>query len=591
MCHPYYSCLTGTRARSEGSDLQGMLTGHRVNFVLSFISNWMGNGEFRSWDSIATANLLCIGAMAVFTLAVVPFYPGDCGIFGIFSITVLALAAAPLLGRPSFFTLFLVSFLCLGFWLKVVTHFLFGTAFIEPVGGFDQSPAAWDRALLVSAAGIGGVAVAAALCKVIDARRFAPPSVEVSRSRLFSSLGLPLFIASAVIALALFAINYYFAILKVATVPRIHLGTLPTTMIAFTVSWGAILWLGGLTFWLIVGKGLSPTLLFYVAGTEGAIAGMSMISRAQMILHVAAAFLMYRVYAGKLRWRLSLRSWIAVIVAVGMLFAGSMAFVSVERVISFAEGVPPEDLTALRAQNPTLDQRAVTPEKPGVPTEQGLVSDQRAAPLESFSALAAQDHTFDQRTAPLENSAALAAQSYPFIKRLGWMWYEFRHLFIGRWIGVEGVMAVSSAKGLGPELFRDGLFERGEAGVNSIYQKIAQADYEQYSNLIFMTIPGPVAFLYYSGSYVIVAIGMAIIFCVGYTIERFADRSVRNPVVSSLVGASLAYLFVQLNYPRTFVIFMLELIVGLLLIAAFRLFVTHSFGAHRMRWLQPTKTS
>jgi hypothetical protein len=34
LCHPYYSCLTGTRARSEGSDLQGMLTGHRVNFVL-----------------------------------------------------------------------------------------------------------------------------------------------------------------------------------------------------------------------------------------------------------------------------------------------------------------------------------------------------------------------------------------------------------------------------------------------------------------------------------------------------------------------------------------------------------------------------
>ena len=109
--------------------------------------------------------------MAVFTLAMVPFYPGYSRIFGIFGITVLALAAVPLLGRPSFFTLFLVSFLCLGFWLKVVTHFLFGTAFIEPVGGFDQSPAAWDRVLLVSAAGIGGVAMAAAFCKIIDVRR------------------------------------------------------------------------------------------------------------------------------------------------------------------------------------------------------------------------------------------------------------------------------------------------------------------------------------------------------------------------------------------------------------------------------------
>ena len=118
-----------------------LLTGHSMasregygrNIALSFLSNYMSTSEFSSWDSISTANLLCITTIAVFTVAVLPFYPGDYRIFRIFGVTVLALAAVPLLGRPSFFTLFLVLFLCLGFWLKVVTHFLFRTAFIEPV--------------------------------------------------------------------------------------------------------------------------------------------------------------------------------------------------------------------------------------------------------------------------------------------------------------------------------------------------------------------------------------------------------------------------------------------------------------------------
>ena len=542
-----------------------------VNNALSLLSNYIGNSEFRSWDSISTANLLCIGAMAVFTLAVVPFYPGDYRIFGIFGVTVLALAAVPLLGRPSFFTLFLVSFLCLGFWLKVVTHFLFGTALIEPVGGFDQSPAAWDRVLLVSAAGIGGVTIAAAFCKIIDVRRLEPPSVEVGRSGLFSSLDLPLFIVSAMIALGLFAFNYDFAILKFGTVPHLYLGTIPTTMVAFTVSWGAILWLGGLTFWLIAGRNLSPKLLFYVASVEGAISGMSLASRVQMILHVAAAFLMYWMCAEKLRWRLSLQSWAAVITTTAALFVVSMAFVSVDRVISFAKAVPSENSAALTTPGPKIEKRAAPPNK-----------------LETPETLKEQEPKSGQRAAPPKTSVS-TARGYPFVERLGWMWYEIRHLFIGRWIGLEGVMAVSSAQGLGPKLFRAGLLERGDAGVNSIYQKIARANYEQHDNFIFLSIPGPVAVLFYCGNYLIVVFGMAIMFGAGYAIERFADRSVGNPVVSSVVGVSIAYLMVQLNYPRTLAIFMLELIVGLLLVATFRLFVTYSFGANRMGWPQPTK--
>jgi hypothetical protein len=157
------------------------------------------------------------------------------------------------------------------------------------------------------------------------------------------------------------------------------------------------------------------------------------------------------------------------------------------------------------------------------------------------------------------------------LKRVG---DEISTLFIGRWIGLEGAMVVSSVNGLDWNLLSAGLVERGDAGVDSIYQRMADAKYPRYSNYIFQTLPGPVAILFYSGSYIIVAAGMGFIFIVCYTLESLAERVSRNPAVSSVVGVALAYLFVQMNYPRTFFIFIVEIVAALALYAAIWIVLT-----------------
>jgi hypothetical protein len=428
--------------------------------------------------------------------------------------------------------LFLSAFLSLGFSVKLVSFLLFGVDFIEPIGDFNYSSQAWDHTLLISASGLAAVAAAGALCKLFDTQK-EPSHLDLGRSPLFAKVAWPLFLLAIVVTISVFVVNYQYSILKVGVVPLAYFGMLPNVSIAFTVSWGAVIGLGGLTFWMIIAGQLPVVALFYVAAVEGAIASVSMLSRVQMIVHVAAAFGAYWTCASRLGWRLSKMSWVLIVVTIALLFVASIAIVSVGRVSAFADAAPAFQSTRKSAR---------------ADASRGLALLKADAPR----GLALLKRVFD----------------------------EINTLFIGRWIGLEGAMVVSSVSGLDWNLLSAGLLERGDDGVDSIYQRMADAKYPRYSNYIFQTLPGPVAILFYSGSYIIVAAGMGFIFVVCYTLESLAEWVSRNPAVSSVVGVALAYLFVQMNYPRTFLIFIVETVAALALFAAFRIVLTRGSSAN-----------
>ena len=147
---------------------------------------------------------------------------------------------------------------------------------------------------------------------------------------------------------------------------------------------------------------------------------------------------------------------------------------------------------------------------------------------------------------------------------------EISRLFISRWVGLEGVLAVTSADGLGPDLLERGLLETPGAGVDSLYQRMADSPYTKYDDFVFMTIPGPLAVLMYGGSLAILACGMAGFFVLCYAMERLADVLLRNPATSAVVGVSLAYLLVQLNIPYLQFAFVVELTAALALMGMVR---------------------
>ena len=100
--------------------------------------------------------------LAGFLLWLVLFVGGLVGFSGskptyiLFSVVFLVMLASGFYRQVSYSYLFLVIFLWLGFWFKLTVHTLVGYRYIEPIGSFNGTAAAWDEVLWVAiVAGIG----------------------------------------------------------------------------------------------------------------------------------------------------------------------------------------------------------------------------------------------------------------------------------------------------------------------------------------------------------------------------------------------------------------------------------------------------
>jgi hypothetical protein len=143
---------------------------------------------------------------------------------------------------------------------------------------------------------------------------------------------------------------------------------------------------------------------------------------------------------------------------------------------------------------------------------------------------------------------------------------ELQGMLVGRWIGIEGTMTVGSYPQLGGPLLRESLLEDPSTGEASLYQRMAGSFYQTDAQFNFGTTPGVIAVLYYSGSALVVFLGICLITAVLILVELAARRLVRNSFVISLAGLALANAISQMNFPYLFVVFLLELSATLLML-------------------------
>lgn len=126
-------------------------------------------------------------------------------------------------------------------------------------------------------------------------------------------------------------------------------------------------------------------------------------------------------------------------------------------------------------------------------------------------------------------------------------------LFLDRWIGIEGVVAVSSSKALGWDLWREVWQERFREGELSIYDK-RFVDTPYTTNLDapkfhFVSLPGIVAFLYFPGSLVFLFVALAFCGLLAAAIEIATYHySGQNWILSSLVAQVIAYRYAHFGY-------------------------------------------
>jgi hypothetical protein len=134
-------------------------------------------------------------------------------------------------------------------------------------------------------------------------------------------------------------------------------------------------------------------------------------------------------------------------------------------------------------------------------------------------------------------------------------------LFIDRWVGIEGVLAVSSSQKTGWDLWRQAWGEIYSDHSTSFYDlNLIESPYltADTTKNHYISLPGIVAFLFYPGSFSFLFSGMFLIGAIGAAIEFIAYKlGGRNLILCSLLGQVVAFRFASFGYApnQTYLLF------------------------------------
>ena len=141
--------------------------------------------------------------------------------------------------------------------------------------------------------------------------------------------------------------------------------------------------------------------------------------------------------------------------------------------------------------------------------------------------------------APAATISKPAAEFPPKTPSLRWI--LLHQLFVNRWIGLEGVMAVSSHPVKSSSLLWEMTTEKREVGKATLYQKISNSDYQATDGKYqFASVPGAAGFFFFSGSLLITMTGMAGLTLLALLLERGIFALTKNPFLCSLFGLTVA---------------------------------------------------
>lgn len=128
-------------------------------------------------------------------------------------------------------------------------------------------------------------------------------------------------------------------------------------------------------------------------------------------------------------------------------------------------------------------------------------------------------------------------------------------LFIDRWVGMEGVLAVSSSPKIGAELWHQAWQEVYRDYGTSFYDlNLIQSSYLNIdtSKHHYISLPGIIAFCFYPGSFLFLFGALLLVGLVGAVIEIFVYRfGGRNLILCSLLAQVVAFRFASFGYVPT----------------------------------------
>lgn len=386
---------------------------------------------------------------------------------------------------PSVGYLLLSVVLWIGFWLKLTLHMIFGTVneaskWVEPIGRFDFSVAAWDEVALVSCVGALG-----ALCAGQFWHRRIDDS-QVGNNIVWNTTGMRIrgwIIVLGATALVV-VLNEVFDIFHAGLRPALDMPWPLHGLFAWSVSVGIVL--GGMILIhldILARRPLFLSIALFIAVSSAL--SITTFSRGTLVLQSLPVLLALILFRGHIPWL----NWQRQLAIMTMFVFGMLLTVSVS------------------------EQR-------------------RANQLPQYVKQLPQDAK--------ENGKATTAIDVGSL---------IRRLSVDRWVGLEGVMAVSAYPGKSEDLLvRAAKERRGKDNVDLYTGDVSQSGFQDTSKYHFATLPGMFAFLYYSGSLLVVFFGVAVLTTIVIAVERAIRKVTQNPILAAQVGCyAVMVLCVQLG--------------------------------------------
>jgi hypothetical protein len=433
----------------------------------------------------------CIISSLALALLVLTYYGyltyiGSKWVYLIFTFVSHSLLILGLTSKALFFDFFIGLFFWLGFWLKFTVKLIFYNAiFSEPIGYFEGSSSSYNHALMVATVGMSGLLVA-----TLIRRKFFKDYFK-NQTRL--TTGLELIYQKNRIKI----LSVFFAIIILVGVTNFNFGiyqkgTITQTFLPFG--------LNNIYKWLLIFGMTSISALildlefkvkknislisFAISIFETFFTSISMLSRG-MILNSSSIILgIFRLYNSKKQQ-----------ISPKYLFAGCLIFL-----IFF------------------------------------LVSQQAVGTFRT--------NLF--KNDPL-NISISETNKFTELNHIA------GNIFIDRWVGMEGVMSVVSYPHLSAKLFKDALNEKYVEDDTSFYDKYILTDKSPYVNVDkskhhFLSLPGIIAFLYYTGSYLFLFIVMCFIGGLSAGLEVVSYKLTGNLILVSLISQVVAYRLSNFGY-------------------------------------------
>lgn len=488
--------------------------------------------------------VLFIGFSIWITLTIMALktYPGSGMLYILFSAVSAAMWVAAWVGPKSYFYIFISTFWMLGFWMKTCIHVIFDLGFGEPVGTFNGSMAEWDHAVMVSSVAmlaalifrLGQICILKYRCDHDDIQPN-PTNVPLWYLRH----GLLIWCCTIVIILCVAIANFRWSVFQIGLMPNILPFKL-NALVALGINLFFPFWVATLIWWDVC---LHRSILIRFIGAifEAVISSVSILSRGAYVYHT----LHYLVssYFNRNIIHLSRQGYL---VLLGLILSGVIA-------------------TTLLTTN--MRNYFYTPV-----TQQQTVKKQSGQRMVQKHAI--QLNTVQQNSVQ-DNLAQYKVAKIPPVQRYNLYQTMFMAgvpdsvtilltLTIERWIGIEGVLAVSSYNRVGGNLFINGWFEKSTLSTKSVFNYIARSIYVDprktgAENFLFSSTPGLVAMLYYSGSYIIVFVGVLLFLLFGGVAEYFVFTVMKNPFVVSFFAIFMSNMTAQFGGLHQFVILCVEI--------------------------------